>query len=78
MKGKKVSEVITYALKDIHAIKNPSSVLFQRNNDIRPFENTTSLEFLTKSSDCSLFALGSHSKKKPHCLTLGIFSIFIY
>ena len=71
LKGKKTSEIMNHVLQDLHSLKKPHSVLFTKNNDLLPFEETTSLEFLTKVNDTSLFALGAHTKKKPHCLTLG-------
>ena len=33
----------------------------------------TELEGLARRADCGLFALGAHSKKRPHALTLGRF-----
>jgi hypothetical protein len=50
------------------------SVKFSRRNaDVRPFEagGEVELEKHTGRQDCSLFAVGSHSKKRPHNLTLG-------
>lgn len=40
---------------------------------MRPFEagGEASLEFYCSRSHCSLFCLGSHSKKRPHNLVLG-------
>ena len=52
-------------------MKKPDSVIFQRNNDIHPFESQSSLEFLCRSNDCSLFAFGSHTKKRQHNLVWG-------
>ncbi|TWW68357.1 Ribosome production factor 2 -like protein [Takifugu flavidus] len=40
-------------------------------NITRPFEDSTSLEFFSKKTDCSLFLFGSHSKKRPDNLILG-------
>jgi ribosome production factor 2 len=43
--------------------------------DVRPFEpgGETSLEFFANKADASLFVLCTHSKKRPHNLTLGRF-----
>lgn len=40
---------------------------------MKPFEagGEAPLEFFCNKSNCSLFVLGSHSKKRPHNLTLG-------
>uniref|UniRef100_A0A4W3J2P8 Ribosome production factor 2 homolog n=1 Tax=Callorhinchus milii TaxID=7868 RepID=A0A4W3J2P8_CALMI len=64
IKGGNTNETVTQALKDIvsiHSIKNIT----------RPFEDQTSLEFFSKKSDCSLFAFGSHNKKRPNNLIIG-------
>ena len=34
-------------------------------------QNSVSVEFLSQKNDASLWALGSHSKKRPHNLTFG-------
>ncbi|KAM8831543.1 ribosome production factor 2 homolog [Spinachia spinachia] len=71
MKGGNSSLAITQALKDIYALKKPNAVLFKKKNITRPFEDSTSLEFFSKKSDCSLFLFGSHSKKRPNNLIFG-------
>lgn len=45
----------------------------RKNDDVRPFESggEVFLEQHGGRADCSLFALGSHSKKRPHNLVLG-------
>ena len=45
----------------------------RKNADVQPFEpgGEVSLERLADRVNCSLFALGSHSKKRPHNLVLG-------
>uniref|UniRef100_UPI00358E3C6D ribosome production factor 2 homolog n=1 Tax=Myxine glutinosa TaxID=7769 RepID=UPI00358E3C6D len=58
-------------LKDMHALKKPLSTLYRKKNMTRPFEDQTSLEFFSKKAECSLFLFASHSKKRPHNLTLG-------
>ena len=42
-----------------------------RKNDVNPFLDSTSLEFLINKNDASLFVVGSHTKKRPHTLTIG-------
>ena len=47
----------------------------RKNDDVRPFEagGDTNLEHFSQKTDSSLFALGNHSKKRPHNLVLGRF-----
>ena len=46
--------------------------MMQRKNDnIHPFEDVASLEFLCQKNDCSLFAVACHSKKRPDNLIIG-------
>ena len=47
----------------------------RKNDDVRPFEagGDTNLEHFSQKTDSSLFALGNHSKKRPHNITLGRF-----
>jgi ribosome production factor 2 len=52
-------------------LKKPNAVMFSKRNAIRPFEDITSLEFFGQRNDTSLFAFGSHSKKRPHNLVMG-------
>lgn len=52
------------------------SVKYTRKNDnVRPFEagGDTGLQHFAQKTDSSLFALASHSKKRPHNITLGRF-----
>lgn len=42
----------------------------KKNEGLHPFENPASLEFFSDKNDTSLVAFGSHSKKRPHALTL--------
>eukprot|EP00164_Ancoracysta_twista_P002372 GFYU01003142.1.p1 GENE.GFYU01003142.1~~GFYU01003142.1.p1 ORF type:complete len:304 (-),score=88.45 GFYU01003142.1:55-966(-) len=71
LKGANTSEVVTAALKDLYLLKKPLAVKFQRKNQVRPFEDETSLEFFSQKSDCSLFVFGSHQKKRPNNLVFG-------
>ncbi|TNN85438.1 Ribosome production factor 2 [Liparis tanakae] len=71
MKGGNSSLTVTQALKDIYSLKKPNAVMYKKKNITRPFEDSTSLEFFSKKSDCSLFLFGSHNKKRPHNLVFG-------
>uniref|UniRef100_A0A7N6BKW9 Ribosome production factor 2 homolog n=1 Tax=Anabas testudineus TaxID=64144 RepID=A0A7N6BKW9_ANATE len=66
MKGGNTSQTVTQALKDIVNL----CFLF-RKNITRPFEDSTSLEFFSKKTDCSLFLFGSHNKKRPNNFIFG-------
>lgn len=52
-------------------MKKPHCKSLQRKNMTRPFEDQTSVEFLSSRNDTSLFVYGAHSKKRPHNLVLG-------
>lgn len=71
IEGRKCSGAVKQALKDIYHLKKPLVKVLQRNNDISPFEDSSSLEFLTMKNDCALFMFGSTSKKRPDNLILG-------
>jgi len=71
IKGGRTSDVVTQALKELHLLKKPLSVMYHKKNITRPFEDQTSVEFFSKKSDASLFLFGSHSKKRPNNLVLG-------
>uniref|UniRef100_A0A8B9KMX1 Ribosome production factor 2 homolog n=1 Tax=Astyanax mexicanus TaxID=7994 RepID=A0A8B9KMX1_ASTMX len=79
MKGGNTSETVTQALKDIYSLKKPNVVLYKKKNIMRPFEDSTSLEFFSKKTDCSLFLFGSHNKKRPNNLVFAssIFSVLV-
>jgi ribosome production factor 2 len=52
-------------------LKKPDAKLLTRKNDILPFEDATSLEFLCDKNECSSFIYTSHNKKRPNNLVLG-------
>ncbi len=58
------------------------AVKYSRNNsEMRPFEagGEGALESHCARNNCSLFALGSHQKKRPHNLVLGrLFDFRLY
>lgn len=49
-------------------LKKPNSISFSKSNQIRPFEDATSLNFWSVKNDASLFLIGTHTKKRPHGL----------
>jgi len=73
VKGQKTSQTIKDVLGDIAKLKAPSTVKYNKRNPVRPFEDSSSLEFFSDKSDSALFALGSHSAKRPDNLVLGRF-----
>ncbi len=60
-------------LIDLRQLKFPYAIPYQRKNEIRPFEDVSSLEFYSTKSECSLFCFGSHSKRRPNNLVFGRF-----
>ncbi len=42
--------------------------MMQKKNELHPFEDAGSLEFLSQKNDCSLFVFGNNSKKRPNNL----------
>lgn len=64
------SSILQLAMADLHSLKRPLAQKFNKKNSIHPFEDPSSLEFFSEKNDASLMVYGSHSKKRPHCLTL--------
>ena len=65
----KCSSLVQLAMKDLHSLKRPLAIRFNKKNDVHPFEDAASLEFFSDKNDASLLLFGSHSKKRPHALT---------
>lgn len=65
------SELIQLVLKDLHSLKRPLTLKFDKKNDIHPFEDAASFEFFSDKNDASLLVYASHSKKRPHALTIA-------
>uniref|UniRef100_H2ZKM7 Ribosome production factor 2 homolog n=1 Tax=Ciona savignyi TaxID=51511 RepID=H2ZKM7_CIOSA len=70
IRGGNTSDIVTTVLKEMYMLKKPNALLLRKRNIARPFEDQTTLEFLSKMNDCSLF-FGSHSKKRPHNIVIG-------
>jgi ribosome production factor 2 len=70
LRGPKASARGVAALRFFSGMKKGASRPLTRKNDIRPFEDLSSLEFLAGVNNCSAFALASHTKKRPDNLVL--------
>lgn len=64
------SEVTKLCMKDFQSLKAPLVQVFDKKNNIHPFQDPASLEFFSEKNDVSLMVFGSTNKKRPHCLTL--------
>lgn len=72
LRGTKTSEAVGGLLKDLSAMRKPFGKMLQRKNEnMHPFEDPSSVEFLSQKNDCSIFAIASHSKKRPDNLVVG-------
>jgi ribosome production factor 2 len=71
IRGQKTNEVIMHVMKDLNMLKKPHSIMFSRKNEIRPFEDVSNIEFLCNKNNAALFAIASHSKKRPQNLVMG-------
>ena len=64
------SDIVNLVLSDLHTLKKPLAIKLNKKNNIHAFEDPSSLEFLSNKNDASLIVYGSHSKKRPNCLSL--------
>ncbi|KAI9468543.1 rRNA-binding ribosome biosynthesis protein rpf2 [Coemansia sp. RSA 989] len=71
IRGSSTSQVILDTLKDLYSLRKPNAINFTKKNEIHPFDDETGIEFFARKNDSSLFAVGMHSKKRPHNLILG-------
>lgn len=77
--GANSNQVLHDAMVDLAALKKPDCKRFQKKNDVRPFEDSASLEFFAEKNDTSLLVLGTSNKKRPNNLTFArTFSYKIY
>ncbi|KAK2740371.1 rRNA-binding ribosome biosynthesis protein rpf2 [Myotisia sp. PD_48] len=69
--GPKCPLPLRTVMKTFHSLTKPHSILFHKKNEnIHPFENAESLEFLATKNECGLVVFGTSNKKRPNCLTL--------
>ena len=50
-------------------LKKPNAISFSKQNTVRPFEDTSSLEFWANKNDASMFVVAQSTKKRPDGLT---------
>ncbi|CZT24756.1 related to RNA binding protein Rpf2 involved in ribosome biogenesis [Ramularia collo-cygni] len=65
------SEVVQLAMRDLNSLKQPLCIKFDKKNNIHPFEDASSFNFFSDKNDASMLVFASHSKKRPHCLTIA-------
>ena len=70
VKGKHTSQVVNEVLHDFALLSKPNNRILSKKNELLPFEDANSIEFLNQKNECCLFVLGSHSKKRPNNLVL--------
>ena len=73
MKGRKSSKTINDLLKDLQLMKGRDRVqmLVRHTHDFIAMEDASLVENQSVKYDCSLFAVGSHQKKRPDNLVIG-------
>ncbi|EGP91816.1 unnamed protein product [Zymoseptoria tritici ST99CH_1A5] len=65
------SELTQLVIRDLVTLKKPLCIKFDKKNTVHPFEDASSFEFFADKNDASLLVYGSHSKKRPHALTVA-------
>ncbi|KAL2436709.1 Ribosome biogenesis protein RPF2 [Exophiala dermatitidis] len=69
--GTKCPQPVASVLKTVHTLTKPDSVLLNKKNEnIHPFEDAASLEFLAQKNECGVVMFGTHSKKRPNNITI--------
>ena len=72
LRGTRTSETVGDCLKELWALRKPfGKMMARKNENMHPFDDAASLEFLCQKNDCSLFVVANHSKKRPHNLVVG-------
>jgi ribosome production factor 2 len=69
--GRKSSPILRQLWDSLAHFRYREVVKYPRKNDILPFESVQDVESFCRESDCSLFLLFSHTKKRPNNLIFG-------
>lgn len=70
LKGSHSSQVMTDVMTDLNQLAKPHSKVLNKKNEILPFEDPSSLEFLSHKNECGMFTFASHSKKRPNNMVI--------
>lgn len=62
--GLRTGDTVNTAMRELAALKKPDVIMFNKKNDITPFDDASSLEFFAAKNDASLFVVGSNQKKR--------------
>ncbi|CAI5756658.1 unnamed protein product [Candida verbasci] len=66
--GSTGNKLLHDAMCDLMALKKPFAKKFTKKNEIRPFEDSTGLDFFAEKNDSSLMVFSTHNKKRPNTL----------
>ncbi|KAL5967221.1 hypothetical protein TSMEX_005036, partial [Taenia solium] len=70
IRGTHTGEIVNSLLTDL-LLKKPLVYKLNRRNRVLPFEDATFIERMCNKYDCSLFIMGTHSKKRPNNIVIG-------
>lgn len=77
--GQTSNKILHDVMVELSSLKDPYFKRLQRKNHILPFEDASSIEFLSEKNDASIVVLSTNSKKRPNNLTfIRTFDYHIY
>ncbi|QPG75040.1 rRNA-binding ribosome biosynthesis protein rpf2 [Brettanomyces nanus] len=77
--GQNANKALHDITVDLAALKKPYCKRFQKKNQILPFEDSSSIEFLSEKNDSSIVVLSTNNKKRPNSLTfIRTFNYAVY
>jgi len=72
LKGTRAGPLSGQFLVGLHQMQSPHAKMLNRKNpNALPFDDASSIEFLLEKNHCGLFAVASHSKKRPDNIVMG-------
>jgi len=72
------SQTVNNILADLYMLKKPDGIQLKKKNTTRPFEETTTIEFLSKKTMRVFLYLGHTRKKDQITLLLDVYLITIF